>query len=92
VASIYQARNERNRHVEENKVTAAQAAVLSFLQSIRTFIMLGRLVHVDELSDAQDNTLDNTEHILESLETEIEDETGTKCDPDADTTDREAHG
>lgn len=77
--------------MRRDPMTADQAAALKFLESIRTFITLGRLVHVDELSEAQDNTLDNIEHILESLETEVEDETRTNSDSDADSTNRETH-
>jgi hypothetical protein len=61
-------------------MTAAKAALLQFLESVRTFITLGRLAHVTELTEAQDNTLDNTEHILESLETEIENEERSRAD------------
>lgn len=62
-------------------MTAEQAATLRFLESLRTFITLGRLVHLNELSEAQDNTLDNVEQILASLETELEDDTNATSDP-----------
>jgi hypothetical protein len=61
-------------------VTAQQAAALRFLESIRTFIALGRLVHVNELSEAQDDTLNSLEQILDSLEKEMEDETSPGTD------------
>lgn len=57
-------------------MTETKAALIRFLESVRTFLTVGRLAHVGELTDAQDHTLDNTEQILASLETEIEDDEG----------------
>jgi flagellar biosynthesis/type III secretory pathway ATPase len=56
-------------------MTEAKAAVLRFLEGLRTYITVGRLAHVGELTEAQDQTLDQTEQIVESLETEIENDT-----------------
>jgi CHASE3 domain sensor protein len=56
-------------------MTPERARLLQFLEGVRTYLMVGRLAYVDELSDANDRTLDNVEQILESLETELEDET-----------------
>jgi hypothetical protein len=55
-------------------MNATRAALLRFLEGARTYLTVGRLAYVSELSEAQDQTLDNTEHILESLESEIENE------------------
>jgi hypothetical protein len=59
-------------------MTETKAALLRFLESVRTYITIGRLAYVSELTESNDSTLDNTEHILESLETEIENE-GTEA-------------